>query len=171
MSIKERLGIKRDPIEPLSSGSNNPTSGSATPSECGSESSECTLDISPGGGSNKTFKRLTSREELISIKSIICEQVPTIALNERIMSKHFIKFGEIEKISLNPEKQSATIHFTDHKSAKKAKEKGLLISTKIPPIGAIYYHRKNRKSSEYKKENAERFFNLNPNNTYTRNND
>merc|ERR1712223_2058208 len=103
MSIKERLGIKRDLIEPLSSGSNNPTSGSATPSECGSESSECTLDISPGGGSTKTFKRLTSREELISIKSIICEQVPTIALNERIMSKHFTKFGEIEKISLNPE--------------------------------------------------------------------
>lgn len=162
MSIKERLGIKRDPIEPLSSGSNNPTSGSATPSECGSESSECTLDISPGGGSNKTFKRLTSREELISIKSIICEQVPTIALNERIMSKHFTKFGEIEKISLNPEKQSATIHFTDHKSAKKAKEKGLLISTKIPPIGAIYYHRKNRKSSEYKKENVEDIFKLKP---------
>ena len=160
MSIKERLGIKptplREPNEPLSSGSNNPTSGSATPSECGSESSESLLDISPG--STKTFKRLTSKEELMSIKSIICEQVPSLALNENMMGKHFSRFGEIEKMFINPEKQSATIHFTDHKSARKAKDKGHLISNKISPIGAIYYHKKSRKSSEHKRESIKDIF-------------
>ena len=160
ISIKERLGIKptplREPNEPLSSGSNNPTSGSATPSECGSESSESLLDISPG--STKTFKRLTSKEELMSIKSIICEQVPSLALNENIMGKHFSQFGKVEKMVINPEKQSATIHFTDHKSARKAKDKGLLISNKISPIGAIYYHKKSRKSSEHKRESVKDIF-------------
>jgi hypothetical protein len=70
------------------------------------------------------------------------------------MGKHFSKFGDVEKMYLNPEKQSAIIHFKEHKSARKAKEKGLMISTKIAPIGAIFYHRKNRtrKSSEMKKD-------------------
>ena len=152
--FKERLGIKRtlvrDAVEPQLPVSTIPATESSTPSECGSESSESTIDISPSSGGAKSFKRLKSKEELMSIQSIICEQVPTVALNERIMGKHFSKFGEVGKMYLNPEKQTAIIHFMDHKSARKAKEKGHLISTKIPPIGAIFYHRKNRnrKSSE-----------------------
>ena len=38
--------------------------------------------------------------------------------------------------------------FDDHKSAKKAKEKGALINPKFPPIGLIHYLKKSRKSSE-----------------------
>ena len=160
-SIKERLGIKRtlvrDTEEPSSILPSIPATESTTPSECGSESSESTIDVSPSSGT-KSLKRLNSKEELMSIKSIICEQVPTIALNERIMGKHFSKFGEVSKMYLNPGKQSAIIHFLDHKSARKAKDKGHLISTKISPIGEIYYHRKNRnrKSSEVSKGNGRR---------------
>ena len=71
---------------------------------------------------------------------------------------HTQQVGGIEKMVINPEKQSATIHFTDHKSAKKAKDKGLFISNKISPIGAIYYHKKSRKSSEHKKESIKDIF-------------
>ena len=161
-SIKERLGIKRtlvrDTEEPSPTLPSISGTESTTPSECGSESSESTIDVSPSSGGTKSLKRLSSKEELMSIKSIICEQVPTIALNERIMSKHFSKFGEVSKMYLNPGKQTAIIHFLDHKSARKAKDKGHLISTKIPPIGEIYYHRKNRnrKSSEVSKGSGRR---------------
>ena len=158
VGIKDRLGIKRtlnrDGVDTYSQiqspNASTLVTVSATSSECGSESSDNTVDISPSSGGAKKFERLASKEELMEIKSIICEQVPSIALNEGIMGKHFSKFGEVTKMYFNPKKQTAIIHFTDHKSAKKAKEKGHLISNKIPSIEAIFYHRKNRsrKSSE-----------------------
>jgi hypothetical protein len=78
---------------------------------------------------------------------VVCERVPQQALNKKVLEKHFARFGRVTKILVNLKKFSATVHFEDHKSAKKAKEKGLMISAKIPPIGAIFYTR-TRKSSE-----------------------
>lgn len=87
------------------------------------------------------FQRLTSKEEIKAIKSVVCEQVPPSALNKKVLEKHFSKFGKIVKLLVNLKKATATIHFEDHKSAKKAKEKGHTINAQIPPIGAIFYRR------------------------------
>lgn len=38
-----------------------------------------------------------------------------------------------------PQKGSAIIHFTEHKSAKQAKELGKVVNPRIPPIGQIFY--------------------------------
>ena len=91
--------------------------------------------------------RLTSKEELKAIKSVICEKIPQQALNKKVLERHFSKFGKVVRISLSAKNSSATVYFTDHKSAHKAKEKGQLINPQIPRIGAIFYHRV-RKSSE-----------------------
>ena len=91
--------------------------------------------------------RLTSKEELKAIKSVICEKIPQQALNKKVLERHFSKFGKVVRISLSAKNSSATVYFTDHKSAHKAKEKGQMINPQIPRIGAIFYHRV-RKSSE-----------------------
>jgi hypothetical protein len=87
------------------------------------------------------FQRLTSVEELKAIKSIVCEQVPPQALNKKVLEKHFAKFGKLTKVTVNLKKALATIHFEDHKSANKAKNKGHSINAMIPPIGKIFYRR------------------------------
>ena len=119
--MKMRIGIKRTNEEVKSE------------SEEGSISDE--KQISP------KFQRLKSREELKAIKSIICEQIPQQALNKKVLEKHFSKFGKITKIYVNLKKATATIHFDDHKSAKKAKDKGHVINAQIPAIGAIFYRK------------------------------
>lgn len=95
----------------------------------------------------KRVERLASVEEVKTIKSIVCEQIPQQALNKKVLEKHFGKFGKVSKVIINIKKAKATILFEDHKSAKKAKEKGLTISPKIPDIGAIFYHKRVRKST------------------------
>ncbi len=94
----------------------------------------------------KTLQRLTSKEELKAIKSIVCEQIPAAAMNKKVLEKHFSKFGEVKRVFIS-KKGTATVHFADHKAAKKAKDKGHAISPRIPSIGAIFYSR-TRKSSE-----------------------
>ena len=89
----------------------------------------------------KKMERLTSREEVKGLKSIVCERIPQQALNKKVLEKHFSRFGKVTSLSLSTKKYSATIHFEDHKSARKAKDKGKIINPQIPPIGAIFYGR------------------------------
>ena len=96
---------------------------------------------------SKKLERLTSVEQLKAIKSIICEQVPTSAMNKKVLEKHFSQFGKVQKVVLFTKKSSASVVFDTHQAAKKAKEKGHTISPHIPPIGAIFY-KKVRKSVE-----------------------
>ena len=86
-------------------------------------------------------------EELKDIKSIVCEQVPPQALNKKVLEKHFSKFGKVTKVTINVKKALAVIHFEDHKSANKAKNKGHSINAMIPPIGEIFYRRDRRAPS------------------------
>ena len=85
------------------------------------------LNIEEEKQTSPKFQRLTSVEELKAIKSILCEQVPPQALNKKVLEKHFSKFGKVVKVTINLKKASAAIHFEDHKSANKAKNKGHLI--------------------------------------------
>ena len=115
------------------------------------ESEGSTADVSQidtRSATGRHLERLTSKEELQSIKSIICEDVPPIFLRKPLLQKHFSKFGEIVKISVNEKARTATVHFTDHKSAKKAKSKGDFVSAQLPLIGQIFFTR-TRKSSEF----------------------
>ena len=96
---------------------------------------------------SKKLERLTSVEQLKAIKSIICEQVPTSAMNKKVLEKHFSRFGKVQKVVLFTKKSSVSVVFDTHQAAKKAKEKGHTISPHIPPIGAIFY-KKVRKSVE-----------------------
>ena len=99
-------------------------------------------------GGVRHLERLTSREELMSIKSIICENVPSILLKQPVLTKHFSKFGEVSHVNINAEAKTATIQFKDHKAAKKAKAKGHSVTPNAPPIGDILFT-KIRRSSEF----------------------
>ena len=99
-------------------------------------------------GGVRHLERLTSREELMSIKSIICENVPSILLKQPVLTKHFSKFGEVSRVNINAEAKTATIQFKDHKAAKKAKAKGHSVTPNAPPIGDIFFT-KTRRSSEF----------------------
>ena len=141
-SLKSRLGQK--PIEVPATEETNENQDEDYFEDDQEESEE---NDAPSKPPNKKLERLTSKEELKAIKSIVCEQIPQPALNKKVLEKHFSKFGKVHKIVLNAKKSMATVHFEDHKSARKAKEKGLTINPQIPKIGAIFYS-KVRKSFE-----------------------
>ncbi|XP_074551191.1 germinal-center associated nuclear protein isoform X2 [Halichoeres trimaculatus] len=59
--------------------------------------------------------------------AILCKNVPP-ALNKReIMEKHFSRYGKVCKIYCRLAKNHATIHFSDHASAARAKKKGKML--------------------------------------------
>jgi hypothetical protein len=83
-----------------------------------------------------------SNEELKSITSIVCENVPDLVNNTAVLTKHFSKFGEVLKVVANLRRKSATVHFKDHRAAKTAKLRGKIVSPKVAPIGEIFYTQK-----------------------------
>jgi len=99
--------------------------------------SETESEVSEGG--RPRIERTVSKEELREIKSIICEQVPDLVNNVKVLKKHFSKFGDVTRVFPNTTKKSAIVHFLDHKSAKAAKARGKTVHPKIPPIGNIFY--------------------------------
>lgn len=58
------------------------------------------------------------------------------------------------KILINPRKNQATVTFDDHRSAKKAKEKGREVSSQAPPIEIIHYLKRRRSSDSMMKQPA-----------------
>ena len=143
-SLKSRLGQKPIEVPTTEETDENQQDEYFEDDQEESEENDAPLSSRPP---NKKLERLTSKEELKAIKSIVCEQIPQPALNKKVLEKHFSKFGKVHKIVLNTKKLMATVHFEDHKSARKAKEKGLTINPQIPKIGAIFYS-KVRKSFE-----------------------
>lgn len=99
--------------------------------------SETESEVSEGG--RPRMERTVSRDELREIKSIICEQVPDLVNNVKVLKKHFSKFGDVTRVFPNTNKKTAIVHFLDHKSAKAAKARGKTVHPKIPPIGNIFY--------------------------------
>ena len=94
------------------------------------------LDFPPGADS----RRLFPEDEIAQSFGIVCRQVPKQALiSKKILEKHFSKFGRVVKVTVNPAKEAAAVHFDNHESARAAKENGLTITPKLPNIGAIFY--------------------------------
>ena len=58
------------------------------------------------------------------------------------------------KLLINPRKNQATVMFDDHRSAKKAKEKGREVSPQAPPIEIIHYLKRRRSSDSIRKQPA-----------------
>ena len=94
---------------------------------------------SEGGGSKKgRVERTVSREELAAITSILCEAVPGVVNKQDMLTKHFSKFGDVVNVVCNVKRKSATVTFTDHRGARKAKEKGKKVVSTLPPISISY---------------------------------
>ena len=101
--------------------------------------SETESEVSSEGGTKKNrVERTVSREELASITSILCEAVPVVINKQDMLSKHFSKFGDVVNVVCNVKRKTATVTFTDHRGARKAKEKGKKIVSSLPPISISY---------------------------------
>ena len=55
------------------------------------------------------------------------------------------------QLLINTRKNQATVSFDDHRSAKKAKEKGAAVSPQAPPIEIIHYLKRRRSSDSTKR--------------------
>ena len=101
--------------------------------------SETESEVSSEGGTKRgRVERTVSREELASITSILCEAVPVVINKQDMLSKHFSKFGDVVNVVCNVKRKTATVTFTDHRGARKAKEKGKKIVSSLPPISITY---------------------------------
>ena len=72
-------------------------------------------------------------------QQFIVLQVPDAVNNQLRLTKHFSRYGTVTKVTPNMRKKTAIIHFSEHKSAKLAKEKGKVLNPMVPPIGHIFY--------------------------------
>lgn len=101
----------------------------------------------PPVSGRRRLRREASSEEVRSCTTILCDQVPAIALKKPLLEKFFSRFGKVTKVLVNARKESATITFDSHEAAKMAKERGRHISPKLPPIGLINYLKPKKKES------------------------
>lgn len=101
--------------------------------------SETESEVSSEGGTKRgRVERTVSREELASITSILCEAVPVVVNKQDMLTKHFSKFGDVVNVVCNVKRKSATVTFTDHRGARKAKEKGKKVVSTLPPMNISY---------------------------------
>ena len=101
--------------------------------------SETESEVSSEGGTKRgRVERTVSREELAAITSILCEAVPGVVNKQDMLTKHFSKFGDVVNVVCNVKRKSATVTFTDHRGARKAKEKGKKVVSTLPPINISY---------------------------------
>ena len=103
----------------------------------------------------RKLRRTVSKEELSTITSIRCENVPDIINSSDILLQHFSMFGEVVKVVPNTRKKSATVHFTDHAGAKAAKIKGKNVEDFKEVIGNIIYSQASPKRMKRKTPNAD----------------
>jgi hypothetical protein len=125
------------------SGKGNIFAASQSKEETSEEATTRDPLVSPG---RQDFITQASTEEIKAIKTILCDQVPSVLLKKHILQKHFSKFGTVSRVLVNTRKMSATVTFDDHKSAKKAKERGQNVNPRVPSIGLIHYLKKRRSS-------------------------
>ena len=127
---------------------------SETGSEC-SEQSQTGPATRPHSSVRKPVSKQVSKEELATITSIRCEEVPDVINKKAILSKHFAKFGEVVNVLPNLKKKTALVHFSDHKAAKMAKKNGKPVSQKVPPIGHIFYYQSSPNAKTARKTSEE----------------
>merc|ERR1719180_89464 len=105
----------------------------------GVSETESEVSSEGGGGTKKgRVERTVSREELAAITSILCGAVPGVVNKQDMLTKHFSKFGDVVNVVCNVKRKSATVTFTDHRGARKAKEKGKKVVSTLPPISISY---------------------------------
>lgn len=66
--------------------------------------------------------------------------------------KHFSTFGTVTKVLPRPAKNEVEVQFSDHESAKRAKQDGKIISQNIEPIGSIFFKKPSSKSHKTKSD-------------------
>ena len=108
--------------------------------------------VSPPSVKSK-LRRTVSKEELATITSIRCEQVPDEINNSAVLTKHFSQFGNLSRVVPNTRKKTAIVHFQDHASAKLAKAKGKIVEDSL--IGHIFYSQSSPRSKLKRKAATE----------------
>uniref|UniRef100_A0A3Q3QX71 Germinal-center associated nuclear protein n=1 Tax=Monopterus albus TaxID=43700 RepID=A0A3Q3QX71_MONAL len=59
--------------------------------------------------------------------TIHCKDLLADLNKKEILEKHFARFGKVTRVVCRPTKSQATVHFSDHASAAKAKKKGKVL--------------------------------------------
>ncbi|CAL4173814.1 unnamed protein product, partial [Meganyctiphanes norvegica] len=83
-----------------------------------------------------------------SITKIIVVQIPDSCFDKEMLRTHFSRFGKVERVSLNIRSKQATINFSDHEGASRAKRKGKKLHPKMPEVKIFYGTYARRKSEE-----------------------
>lgn len=79
-------------------------------------------------------KVTASPKEISMLTSILCNNVPGELNDRETLLEHFGQFGLVQRVTCNPKRKSATIHFQDHQSAEMAKKRGTNVSNLFPPL-------------------------------------
>ncbi|XP_042236026.1 germinal-center associated nuclear protein-like [Homarus americanus] len=82
------------------------------------------------------------------LTKIIIAQIPDRCMDKEILKNHFGKFGDVKRIMLNPKVNQATVQYSNHHAASKAKKKGKKIHPKLPEVKIFYGTPVRRKSEE-----------------------
>lgn len=79
---------------------------------------------------------------------IIIAQIPDSCMDREILKNHFIKFGDIKRVTVNHKTNQATVQYEDHRSASRAKKKGKKIHPNLPEVRIFYGTPARRKSED-----------------------
>lgn len=99
------------------------------------ESSDSTKASDPKLKTAARVKRGVCRESSESLSglsptdctTIHCKDLLADLNKKEILEKHFARFGKVTRVVCRPTKSQATVHFSDHASAAKAKKKGKVL--------------------------------------------
>ncbi|ROT65389.1 hypothetical protein C7M84_016643 [Penaeus vannamei] len=82
------------------------------------------------------------------LTKIIIAQIPDSCMDREILKNHFVKFGNVKRVTLNPRTNQATVQYEDHRSASRAKKKGKKIHPNLPEVRIFYGTPARRKSED-----------------------
>lgn len=82
------------------------------------------------------------------LTKIIIALIPDSCMDKEILKRHFGKFGEVKRIMLNSKVNQATVQYSNHHAASKAKKKGKKIHPILPEVKIFYGTPARRKSEE-----------------------
>ncbi|KAK4324325.1 hypothetical protein Pmani_005040 [Petrolisthes manimaculis] len=81
------------------------------------------------------------------LTKVMVSNIPESCMTKDILRTHFAKYGEVKRITITAKSSQATIQYTTHAEASRAKKKGKKIHPKLPEV-KIYYATPARRKSE-----------------------
>ncbi|XP_077965920.1 germinal-center associated nuclear protein-like, partial [Styela clava] len=95
---------------------------------------------------SSSSSNLIDQSAALQSSAIICHNVPPDLIDNRdLLRNHFEKFGQILRININAEKNTATVVFKTHEEAAAAKTEGAHVQQSDSPM-KIFFSKRARKS-------------------------